>query len=126
MTEQLRLDVLRDPAKPTPKPAPSFHVRSHTSVEEAEAGEAQAHTQEAAILQWFRMQDAAVPGVRFRPSQVHAEFSQWPITSVRRALTNLTQANPAHLTHWPGVRGEGPYGAKESSWSLSIFDGVEP
>jgi hypothetical protein len=120
LTEQLPLDLTGATSAPTPEPT-SFHIRSHTSVAEAEAGEKQAKNQERAILEWFRMQDACAPGVRFRPSQVHAHFGQWPITSIRRALSNLTYANPAKLTHWPGDRGEGPLGAKESTWSLSIF-----
>lgn len=125
MTSQLPLDLTGGPAPKEPKPPRSFHVRSHTTVDEAEAGEARAQTQEAAILQWFRLQDVAVPGVRFRPSQVHDVFDQWPITSIRRALSNLTSANPSKLTHWPGDRGEGPLGAKESTWSLSIFHDEE-
>jgi hypothetical protein len=44
-------------------------------------------------------------------------FPQWPITSVRRALTNLT--NRGLLIHHKADRRPGPFGAKESTWSLA-------
>jgi len=119
MSEQLPLDII-GARVPSPRKEPGFHVRSHVSVDEAQAGEDQAQTQERAILEWFRMQDRCVPGVKLTPSQVHGNFDGWELTSVRRALTNLTTRG--HLTHWPGVRVDGPRGAKESTWSLSLFE----
>ena len=119
MSEQLPLDII-GARQPPPRQEPSFHVRSHVTVAEAQAGEAQAQTQETAILEWFRFQDRAVSGVKLTPSQVHRNFDGWELTSIRRALTNLT--TKGHLAHWPGVRIDGPRGAKESTWSLSLFD----
>lgn len=96
----------------------SFHPRCESPAE-ALAGERKAQRQETAILAWLRER----PGLRFTPSEVHAAFPQWPLTSIRRALTNLAdptgRAFPAPLTHWPGDRRVGPYGAKESCWSLA-------
>lgn len=101
----------------------SFHVRSHQRADEVLAGDAQAQRQEEAILQHFRMQDAAVPGVRFTPSEVWRAFEErWPLTSVRRAMTNLTDPrrySPAPLIHYAGHRRQGVYGKPESCWGLA-------
>ena len=59
---------------------------------------------------------------RLTPSQVHAfmkrrDWRSTPLlTSVRRAITNL--AKRGVLTHHEHDRRPGPFGAKESTWSL--------
>lgn len=96
----------------------SFHTRSQpVTVDEALAGEKKAERQEDLILEWFRYQP---PGARFTPSAVHDVFVArgWPLTSVRRALTNLSGGDAPALEHHPTDRRPGPFGAKESTWSL--------
>jgi hypothetical protein len=112
---------------PPPQPQPqerrvSFHTQGQpVTVEEASAGDQKARNQETQILAWFKAQRR---GARFTPSQVHGVFvSQgWPVTSVRRALTNLStgeQGAPLPpLEHHPEDRRPGPLGARESTWSL--------
>lgn len=52
------------------------------------------------------------------PSQVHRYFTQcghdWPITSVRRAISNLTKAKLLVMT---GSSVIGPHGRRENTWS---------
>jgi hypothetical protein len=67
--------------------------------------------------QYFQVDPERAP-VRWTPSELHMVFPQWPITSVRRALTNLTTRGL--LTHHTADRRPGPFGAKESTWSLAV------
>ena len=114
MNDQLAL-FASEPPKQTQR---SYHIRSHQPAQEALEGEAKARHQEAAVLQFYRLQDAAVPGVRFTPSEVWRAFEQrWPLTSIRRAMTNL--ASQGKLLHYPGHRRPGMFGAKESVWGLA-------
>ncbi len=104
--QQLDLDI-----------APRFHTRGEPmGPAEALAGERRAQRQDARILAWFR----AHPG-RWTPSEVHAAEDlldlNCPLTSTRRAITNLTRAG--QLRHYPTDRKPGPFGAKESTWSVS-------
>jgi hypothetical protein len=112
---QLPLDLAAEMPPAPARTRRSFHVRSHVTAEEAQAGEARARTQEAVILGWFRLERA-----RLTPSEVHSICREWPLTSIRRALTNLTTAGL--LTHHPGDRRPGPFGAKESTWSIAEGD----
>ena len=114
---QLPLDLAAEMPPAPARPQRSFHVRSHVTAEEARAGDARAKTQEAQVLEWLRRFTA---GSRWTPSEIARAFSSWPLTSVRRALTNLTTAGL--LTHWPGDRRPGPFGAKESTWSIAEGD----
>lgn len=91
----------------------SAHFRSHVTVPEAYETESRARRQDGAVLAFFR----ARPGERFTPSRVHEYFPQWPLTSIRRSLTNLT--GRGLLTHHKADRRPGPLGAKESTWSLA-------
>lgn len=121
--EQLPLGILDAPRAWRSSAITSLHVRSHMRADEVQAGEEKAQRQEDAILQHFRLQDAAVPGVRFTPSEVWRAFEElWPLTSVRRALTNLSSErcyNPPLLVHHPGDRRPGPYSRMESTWGLA-------
>lgn len=104
---------LFDRTPPEPE-APSFHVRSHVTVSEAEEGERRAQRQEDLLLEWFR----SYPDARPTPSELWMiEICKgWPLTSVRRALSNLTRAG--YLVHYKADRRPGPYGANESCWGL--------
>ena len=120
-SEQARLPFEDAPRQRRAGARRSFHVRSHQTAAEAQAGEARALRQEDAILGWFWMQatEGRLPPapVRFTPSEVHAAFPQWPITSIRRSLTNLTKRGL--LVHFPADRRMGPLGSKESTWGLA-------
>ena len=117
MTHQLPLAL--DDVAPTPRRRQrrAFHVRSHTTLHEAQAGEERAKRGDAAVLALFR------PGQRLTPSQVHGLFLDecGPpaplLTSVRRAITNLTDRGL--LIHYPADRRMGPHGARESTWGLA-------
>lgn len=95
----------------------SAFFQSHVTVPEALATEAKARHQDAEILQWFRVRDLCNPNPRWTPSEVHAEFQQWPLTSIRRSLTTMTARGL--LRHHAEDRRQGPLGAKESCWSLA-------
>lgn len=95
------------PVRPVP---PSFHAQHcHMPVEEAQAGERRALGQDAAILAWMR----AHPG-RHTPPEVAAAFPQWPLTSVRRSLSNSTRRG--FLRHCRADRRPGVFGALNSTW----------
>ena len=88
-------------------------------------GEARAAAQERVILGWFLAHGCgdrgcgACPGDRHTPSEVAAAFPRWPVTSIRRALTNMTKREPPLLVHHREDRRMGPLGARESCWSLA-------
>lgn len=90
----------------------SFHPRDESPAE-ALAGEAKAKRQEDAILQWFRDR----PVGTWAPSDLEAWFMSWPVTSIRRALTNLT--GRGLLVKHREDRRPGPRGARECRWGLA-------
>lgn len=97
----------------------SFHVRSHVTVPEALEGESRAAAQEGIILAFFREH----PG-RWTPSEVANNVNRgrprpWPLTSVRRAITNLAAEPREELVHHPKDRRPGPFGSLESTWGLA-------
>lgn len=115
MAQQLGLDLEQEAprARRTSKPE-SFHVRSAMTPAEVLAGAIRNRGQEESILSWIRAQG---PGRTFTPSEVNEAFPGLPITSIRRALTDLTTAR--RLVHDELVRRLGPRGAKESTWRLA-------
>lgn len=120
MTDQLRLRLDADPPKAERASGlRSYHVRSHQTADEAVAGEKRAGRQDQRILEVFR---SYAHGRRLTPSQVHGLLCDETgppaplLTSIRRALTNLTASGK--LVHYPADRREGPHGAKESTWGL--------
>src|SRR5438128_1267101 len=123
MTEQLALQLNEKPPRLKRAGAlRSFHVRSHQPAAEALAGEERAAKQEEVILGYFRTfagvsATADAIGGRWTPSEVHAMFPAWPLTSIRRALSNLTARGL--LRHYPADRRPGPRGAKESTWGMA-------
>ena len=67
----------------------AYHIRNRVTIEELRAGRKKAERQDDIILKFFEA----------HPNQGHTPFAiwnalgqPWPITSVRRALTNLTNA----------------------------------
>lgn len=120
MAQQLGLDLDDAPKAPRKGALRSAHLRGQpVPVAEALALEARASGQEECIVSWIRAQG---PGVRFTPSDVHRAFPRLEITSIRRALTNLStprESRPARLVHYPTDRRPGPRGATESTWGLA-------
>ena len=49
------------------------------------------------------------------PSEIHNLLSQYPITSIRRAITNLTNAGYLRKT---GVKIVSPWGRREHCWKI--------
>jgi len=120
LTDQLGLFDAKPPKAWRASALRNFHAR-HETAEEALAGEAKAQRQEDAILDFYRYYLIGRRGRRATPSQVHEAMllreHPWPLTSIRRALTNLTKAGK--LRHFPADRRPGPLGAMESTWGLA-------
>lgn len=110
--------IVSTTARTTPSLFPSYHVRSHQTVAEVLAGEAKAQRQEDIVLEWFK----GHPTIRATPSEVWRweVLGTWPLTSVRRAITNLTKRG--WLVHYKADRRPGPYGANESTWGLAPME----
>lgn len=102
------------PSKPREAQLRHYHVRSHQTVEEANAGEAKAQAQDAMVLQAFDH------GKRLTPTDVLLWLNSFNLrsapllTSIRRSLTKA-----GVLVHHKGDRRDGPRGARESTWSLA-------
>jgi hypothetical protein len=93
----------------------SFHVHGgHATVPEAQQGERKARRQEDLVLEWFRTN----PYARVAPSELWTRnvCCGAPLTSVRRALSNLAKAG--FLIHDRGTRRMGLYGSMEGTWRL--------
>jgi hypothetical protein len=114
VTQQLPIGFEDQPRRKRSLRLRSFHVRSHITAGEATGAETRAAGQEEEIVDWFARQPH---GTRATPSEVWRAFQRWPLTSVRRALTNLAHARV--LEHYPAERREGLYGSKESTWGLA-------
>jgi len=87
-----------------------YNTISLTGDELAEA-KSGARTQESRVLAYFR----AFPDLELTPWQVQSKFPRWPITSVRRAITNLTAEGCLVRTHH---QRPGPHGKPSYCWKL--------
>lgn len=114
MSSQLGLFDAPVPKAPRAVALRAFHPRDESPAE-ALAGEITAARQDASILGAFEAFRCAYP--RMTPSGVAELFPAWPITSIRRSLTNLTKAGK--LRKHPEDRRPGPRGARECTWSLT-------
>ena len=92
-------------------PTRSFHNTIEARGADLKHLDARAQTQEQTILNFFRQH----VGRMFTPSEIHQRLysPSTPLTSVRRAITNLTEAG--HITK-TDVRTLGPYGVNEHCW----------
>lgn len=79
---------------------------------EREQATRNAKRQEDEILELFQ----ANPGDEFSPSQVWRHFQQWPLTSIRRAMTVLTER---HALEKLTEKRRGMYGKPEHVWRLA-------
>ena len=101
---------LEPPVTPRTGALRAFHVRSHVTAEEAIQGERRAVSQDQAVLDWMR----GHPGRHTPPEVLAGLGTAAPLTSIRRALTDLAKAG--RLQHWPAIRRQGAYGALNSTW----------
>jgi len=89
----------------------SYHNTSNLSGPILDQYETKAKSQEQVILDWFRIYEQPAS-----PSQCQALFHPPPpLTSIRRAFTNLTTRGELVKTD-KQVRG--PFGRPETQWSL--------
>lgn len=127
MKEQLALVLGSDPPRRARTAVlRSAFFRSSVPVEDALARDAIAGRQEGDVLAVFRSaaddaDEDDFDAARLTPSQVLAclqrDGGRAPLlTSVRRAISNLTARK--RLVHHETDRRPGPFGAKESTWSL--------
>jgi len=73
--------------------------------------------QEKEVLVEFEKVIAMYPSLNnvMSPSEVHEKLPQCPITSIRRAITNLTEAGYLRKTN---VKIISPWGRREHCWEL--------
>ena len=93
----------------------SFYNTINLEAKELSAAELNALTQEQRILRWFLKQGRAAS---FGPSAVQSHVFDWrtPLTSVRRAMTSLT--NRGDLVKC-GAMIMGTYGKPEHLWTVA-------
>ena len=88
----------------------SFYNTIHASGAQLELFEQEAKTQETAVLDFFR----ANPFQDFTPCEVQTIMNTAaPITSIRRAITNLTKQGRLYKT---GNMRPGQYGKPNYTW----------
>ena len=96
----------------------SFYNTTNLSGDNLKEKEKKVSTQEKAILRLFQSN----PRRDFTPSEVLAELHlQCPITSVRRAITNLTIAGELTRTNKKRM---GDYGMNTYCWRLKFKDSL--
>ena len=90
-----------------------FYNTTHETNPELKQYRESAETQDQAVLKIFEDNQYTA----FTPSEVHRTFGPTvPITSIRRALTNLTQAGKLVKTN---AKRQGPYGRYEYCWKIA-------
>jgi len=74
--------------------------------------------QEKEVLAIFKALASVSPDaliVQYAPSEIHESFPNYPITSIRRAITNLTEAG--YLRKTP-VKIMSPWNRREHCWEI--------
>lgn len=99
-----------------PRQRPAYHVTTPMTAEQMAQAVAAAECQEAAIVAIFRRHR----GDLLTPSRVHEigcrAGRRWLVTSVRRAMTNLTDEGLLVKT---GLAFIGPHSRPENAWKLA-------
>jgi hypothetical protein len=96
--------------------ARSFHNTTESQGKDLFDYEQKALSQEEKILLFFRAWDEQVPGAVCTPSRINElVLPEAPLTSVHRAMTNLTKAGMLVKTD---TQKEGMYGRPEYLWKL--------
>jgi len=97
-----------------------FHNTTHEVGAELKEATDKAKTQDDLVLRYFK---ARLAGIAFTPSQIHDRligFGQLdkstPLTSIRRAISNLTESG--HLVKTTSKK-PGPMGRNEYRWKLA-------
>ena len=103
----------------------SYHNTTESSGQDLDKYESQAKSQDEIILQEITYHDLAFYGTRYQkhgwtPSEVEQAIirhhnKHWPITSIRRALSNLTKRG---LLQKLDTQRNGPHNRPEHCWSL--------
>jgi hypothetical protein len=96
----------------------SYPTRTPLPAHELKAGKSTARQQREVVLEIFRGNSYR----DFTPSEIWGKTSVswcWPLTSIRRAITNLTKENPSKLIHQPHIRRMGLCGKTESTWKYA-------
>ena len=94
------------------KAKPHYHNAIGTVGYLLEEYEAKAKRQDDIILELFKICDSPLS-----PSQVYLDFyEEFPITSIRRGISNLTR--DGFLEKLPWNRIKGLYGRHECTWKL--------
>lgn len=88
-----------------------FYNTNHEIKERAEASQKQAEDQQFIILTFFRCHTD-----NFSPCDLVEFFPMWPLTSIRRAITNLTAEGLLVKTHEMKI---GMYGKQVHTWRLA-------
>ena len=92
----------------------SFYNTTRESGDRLVCYEAVALSQEELVLQFFQQH----PDELLKPSQIHSRVftPSVPLTSVRRAITNLTKCGILEKTEWKGM---GTFGRPVYCWRLN-------
>lgn len=92
----------------------SYHqTQGYLTTDQVEQYQVSAGTQEEMVLAWFKRR----PGVAYSPEQIQAlVLPDAPLTSARRAITNLTAAGYLVQTDRSTV---GRYGRPVGTWQLA-------
>lgn len=88
----------------------SFHNTVPIGGNELRESKAITKMQDALILEWFEYYHA----LDFTPCEIHANFNSMLLTSVRRSITNLT--NAGYLVKHS--KKKGVYGKTTNTWKL--------
>jgi len=91
----------------------SYYNTTHESEPQLSLFRQAAIRQEDVILRHFRQH----AGILYTPSQINGLLPQAPLTSIRRALSNLTADGFLVKT---AIKREGPYGRNEHTWMYPI------
>lgn len=93
--------------------ASSHYNTTNLSGADLQKAERKAETQEDLILGFFRER----PNIKMGPSTVWRWFKEknWPITSIRRAITNLEHKGLLEKTE---TMEQGEFGVREYCWQL--------
>lgn len=89
----------------------TYYNTNKESGETLKESQVKAFSQEHVILSYIKKQNGKVTS----PSLLSMFFDSWPMTSIRRALTNLT--NKGYLIKTDQMV-DGVYGKKEHVWKL--------
>ena len=98
----------------------NFHNTNNESGIELTVSKTKAKYQDEVILEYFKLH----PDKDFTPFEVQEALGliATPITSIRRAMTNLTSANKLLKTD---IQREGQYGKKNFCWKLWVVRGQQ-